>query len=50
MPLVQNIEQYHDVEGLALVSGFKNTNISAGTTYLIEHVIDSDTVPRRNVQ
>jgi hypothetical protein len=50
VPLAQNIEQYHDAEGLALVSSFKNTRNSAGTTYLLEHVIDSDSSPRRNVQ
>ena len=49
MPLAQNIEQRYDAEGLALVPGFKNTKISAGTKYLLEYVIDSDSSPRRNV-
>jgi hypothetical protein len=48
--MAQNIQQNYDAEGLALVSSFKNTKISAGTTYLFEHVIDSDSSPKRNVQ
>jgi len=40
----------NDAEGLAPVSSFKNTKISAGTTCLLVHVRDSDSSPRRNMQ